>query len=502
MRSLRGRLATRLLVGAGLIVLAGAAVLDQQLELRMETDFDEGLLAKARTVANLAEQEHGRVWLEVDEASLPEFHAGRSAEYFEFAQVAGEVITRSSSLGDGRLAPPSRQSAGDVRFWNLSLPDGRSGRAIRLEFEPRLEVDEDAPSGATIGAAGNTTRPRRASLVIARERETLDRFVAWSRRAAVGFGLSLLLSIALLVNWGLRRELAPLTRLSERLAAMDSESLGDPRLGLDLPTEIEPVASRLADLLVRLKSSFERERTFSTRIAHELRTPLAELRTAGQVALLGPQNAAELAAALEQALAIGCEMERMVVNLLGLARLEAGIVSLEKHPVDLREAVLKALSSSTKVGEERQVEARCLVPPETLVEVAPGPLALALGNLALNAFEHAPSGTGLQVTYEEREARSELSFRNLAPDLATEDLPRLFERFWRKDAARAEGGHAGLGLALVLAVARALELDLRAELEAGGVLCISIGGWTRPSGNPAGLTAVVPSAPRVLPTRL
>jgi signal transduction histidine kinase len=108
------------------------------------------------------------------------------------------------------------------------------------------------------------------------------------------------------------------------------------------------------------------------------------------------------------------------------------------------------------------------LPTDLVVESDPVLLAIILGNLCVNAVEHAPVGGALQIDVATHARRVSLSFRNATTELTAADVPHLFERFWRKDSARSDGRRHGLGLALAADCARLLGGDLTAQLHAQG----------------------------------
>ncbi len=176
---------------------------------------------------------------------------------------------------------------------------------------------------------------------MAHGREELDAFLTSVHLTLALVVLGLLAGTALLVKAVVGIGLSPLDSLANRLEGMDAESLGKP-LGqsmtvADAPTELVPMIRHLDGLLARLHESFARERAFSANLAHELRTPLAELRAVTDVALKWPEDSASWLSSCEEIRAIGMQMETVVVNLLALARHEAGQLPVQSSKVCLRE---------------------------------------------------------------------------------------------------------------------------------------------------------------------
>ena len=486
-RSLRSRLLVRMVLGASVLLGVGGVLLIRSVEGRARRDFDRALEDRARALSSLAEQENERVWLEFDPVAFPEFFPGTTADYFELRDEDGATLLVSASSA-GRSLPLRGLAAGEAnpRLVDLQLFDGRPGRAVVYGFSPRLESDEknaavdpdaarlratSAARAAAVAAGGRA--PKRATVLVARERGSLDRFVARVRSKVLTFSIGLVVALSALMFWAVHREMARVRLLAERVAKVDAGSLGTPIGSVELPTELRPIASRLDELLARLHVSFERERQFSSQLAHELRTPLAEMRSTVEVALRWPESESQLAEALREVGQIGGQMERVLRNLLEIARADAGIEPFRAANVPLAAAVDEAAEGVAKTLARRKIELRNAIEPEVAVVAPIAALDLILGNLLANAAEYATEGSWVECAYFPREWR--LSLRNPAADLDVDDGPRLFERFWRKSAGRDFGEHSGLGLSLVRALARRMGGDASAQVS-GGILSVDVTG--------------------------
>lgn len=499
--SLESRLLWRLALSVGAALSIAGFLLVGLVEVRARADFDRLLGDRARALASLSEQEDGQIWLEFDPAAYPEFLPGTSAEYFEFRDDSGKAISRSPSAAGQRIGVgPASPGARAATFVDLALPDGRAGRAVVLRFAPRVEhPDEEDGVGDVTGPPAETdfkirrsaeaeaVAPREAEIVVARERGSLEAFLRRVRSSAAIAFTSLLVGVVLLIGWTLRRELLRVRTLADRIQAVDAASLGRPLGQISLPTELRPLALRIEELLSRLHEAFEREREFSRQLAHELRTPLAEMRTAIDVALRWPESQDSLVETLREVEGVGAQMESLLANLLVLARADAGIEGLRADELRLGEELDRVAGDlSARLGE-RSISVRNRIAVEASVVMPEAVLSLMLRNVVANAADHADPSTWVEVSFDPDGGR--LTFRNPTSDLVAEDLPNLFERFWRKRADRLLGDRVGLGLPLVRKLARDIGGDATAQLE-GGVLSITIEGL-RVSPAPAG-TAGVP----------
>lgn len=457
MNSLRQQL-RRALVGT-LAVLLGAALVAITIMVWDELldAFDTALQAKASAVAALVEEREGRVRFDFSPEFLRGFGGERSRNYFQIWNSADESIARSPSLREENLPRQVGERAGRARFWNLTLPSGRPGRATGYEFTPQ-------------GSDGRSRRNARVlQLVVATDREELNGTLVKLLAAVGGCGVLLFAAVWFAVPLVLRRGLAPVDRLGEAVARIDANSL-DARFSVEtLPAELRPVGERLNDLLGRLAESFERERRFSADLAHELRTPIAELRSLAECALKwpesrGPRNDSDT-------LAIATQMEGLVTRMLALARGERGEMTVELESVVPAEIVETVWRLHAKRAAERGVQAKFALTAAS-VNADAFLLRSILHNLLENAADYAPEGGELRVTDEVTAEVYRLQVANPAGDLTAADVSRMFDRFWRKEAARSEGKHSGLGLSVSRAFATAMDWRLGARIEDGWVVFV------------------------------
>jgi two-component system sensor histidine kinase QseC len=459
MRSLRGRLTVWLLAGIGLLLAAGGLLLDRVISARLLREHDAALLDKARSLVNLTElKKDGQVWLESSEELLPEFAAAREPSYFEIWQGDGSVVERSRSLGRHDLARTGSR-LDHPRLSGLILPDGRCGRQAEISFHPRAEIDEDQKEEPA-PAAGSPV----VTLAVAQSREDLDALLASLRVALAVVVLALLAGTAVLVKFAIDLGLAPLVGLARRLEGMDAESLSETLEAADAPAELAPVIQHLNGLLARLDSSFARERSFSANLAHELRTPLAELRTVAEVALKWPDDPASWEASLHEIRGIGLQMEKVVGNLLTLARCDARQQMVERSEVPLRELAASCWTTVAVEAGEKGMTLDLDIPAGMTVRTDREKLSLILANLFANAVAHGSPGKPVACAAN---GAFTLRIGNFTERLTADDLPRIFDRFWRKDPARTGGRHIGLGLALVAALCDLLAIEKEARLRDG-----------------------------------
>jgi len=357
-------------------------------------------------------------------------------------------VVRSDSLAGADLPRPDRPG----RPRRVRLPNGHNGRALLLKYSPSQEIGEHS---------GNETKPQ-LLLVVASDSEALAE--ALTELLSIGAVSGVLLAGAMLwvIPRVLKRGMQPLAQLGEQAAGIDANSLTTRFPVSGLAAELQPIVSRLNELLARLEVSFERERRFSADLAHELRTPLAELRSLAECSIKWPES--REAGADQEVLAVAMQMQTIVTNLLMLARAEQQQATGPLVPVDLRLLVEDAWQSYCTRAEERGLKVRWELAP-AIIPADAGLLRSIVGNLFENAADYAPVGGDVLVRLEQSEAGVILRVANRAEGLEPADVAKLFDRFWRKEEARTGGRHFGLGLPLARMFAQAMGWTLTATMD-------------------------------------
>lgn len=287
-----------------------------------------------------------------------------------------------------------------------------------------------------------------------------EAFIASFRNALLSYVGLAALACALLGWWAARQGLKPLGVMRAQAGRIGAGQL-DARMPVSQgPAELAELAAALNAMLARLQEQFTRLTAFSSDIAHELRTPLSNLMTQTQVALGQARSAPEY----REVLASNAEelerLSRTVADMLFLAKAEYGGLLPTREPVALHEEVRALFEFYEALAEDRGVQLRlhgeASVPGDRLM------LRRAIGNLLSNALRYTPAGGDIDVTIEVAPDDNDtvhLAVRNDGAPIAADELPRLFERFYRaeKDRSHASGHSdgAGLGLAITQAIVQA-----------------------------------------------
>lgn len=249
-----------------------------------------------------------------------------------------------------------------------------------------------------------------------------------------------------------RRALGPLRRMAESAGTVTHASLGGRVSYEGPPDELGTLADALNAMLDRLEAAFSEQRRFVADASHELRTPVAIVRGSLEILQQPWADEAERAEALRVIDDEIARMQRLIDDMLSLARTQAP----SRRPFQPLEAttLLAEVVAKARTLGEREIDS---VRGEPLwIEGDPDLLEQALLNIVRNAFDHTAPGDRITATCTRAGDRVRFTISDSGPGIREEDLPRVFDRFFRAGGARpGEGGGSGLGLAIT---ARLIEL--------------------------------------------
>jgi len=417
---------------AGFAVAWSAVAVKSYLDARHEISelFDAQLAESAQLL--LAQAGHEPDELEVPELRLSHKYQRKFA--FQIQDRTGRVVLRSAG------APAQ------------ALGGGRDGFQLHAVGRERWRVFTltDAHHGVRIAVG---------------ERD--DVRVGLARHVALGMLTPLLYALpafGLLIWLGVGRSLRPLERVAHAVESRAAENLS-PVAVQGAPREVAPLLGSLNSLLARVREAFDKERRFTDDAAHELRTPLAAIKTHAQVALAARDDG-ERQNALHSIVRGADRAAHLADQLLTLARLDSGATFSGGATVDLREVGADAVAELAPWALDRGIGVALLDGPAVSVRGDGALLGVMLRNLLDNAIRYTPSGGTVKVRIALDDGCPMCEVEDSGPGIAPDDRSRVLERFYRVLGTEEEG--SGLGLSIVRRIA---------ELHGGRVdLASGIGG--------------------------
>lgn len=282
------------------------------------------------------------------------------------------------------------------------------------------------------------------------EDDRLRRRLAWTLLGATILG-SMLVSLTgtLLVRRGLR----PLKMLAEQTAATGPEHPGRRIDPSPYAAEVLPWVAQFNAVLERAEKAYQQLESFNADVAHELRTPLANLISAVEVDLARPRTADELQETLLSNLEEARRLSSIVNDMLFLSQADRGVVARRSGAASLADQVRAVVEFHDAALEASQLNVR--VSGDAQISIDVSLVRRALSNLLGNAIRYASPGSSIAVSIQRQEESVWLKVANRGKDIPAGALPDLFKRFFRAERSRSGSSeHHGLGLAIVAAIAR------------------------------------------------
>jgi signal transduction histidine kinase len=413
--------------------ISGAAMLYER-HVRFRS-FDVMLRGRADSLLGAvqdADDEGDNVMLDGTEANLP------AEDIYQVQDARGQI------LGHSRNWNGPNQALLNIRAGKLQRLSvgGKRYRALRIEG---IRVVDPGEKGGGI-----------VRHLIIFYGSPVDR--VWSEIwEAVGFyaatSLCLLAVSGMLIFWLLNRGLAPLRQLAAEAAgvSVNSWNFVPPERARQIK-ELAPLTTALETVLTGLEHAFIQQRRFVGDAAHELKTAVAVLKSSLQLLTLKQRTALEYEQGIERC-QLDCErLEETVAKMRTLARAETNSAP-PTMAADLAEVLRQVSDQFESMAELKHLRIILLAAEPVLVDVDPEQLQLLCSNLLLNALQHSPAGSLVQATVQHDGTQAELTIEDGGEGIAPEDLPHVFERFYRSDPSRSRNtGGTGLGLAICKAI--------------------------------------------------
>lgn len=378
----------------------------------------------------------------------------------QLAHDAGVLLTLVESglhEAHGSLGPPQQIALGRRRFRKVLAFQVWRGERVMLRSENAPEVrplEHNGYANLVVDAGdwrGYTLHGPEDGLTVwvgepVALRAQLASEIAREELYPLLPGIPLL---ALLLWWGVGQGLLPLHRIAVEVAQRSPSNLHPVDLQ-QVPAEVNAIVEKLNALLARLREAFERERRFTSDAAHEIRTPLAGIKTHAQVALRTTDEAQRRHEA-EQVIQDVDRTTHLVEQLLTLARLDREALTHNYSAVDL-----PALADDVVTRLQPEAEARRIALARSDATAAPvrgdaAMLGAMIRNLVDNAIRYTPAGGRVAVEVAPRDAEVTLTVTDNGPGIPADERARVFDRFYRGPTANAQG--CGLGLSIVKRVA-------------------------------------------------
>lgn len=274
-------------------------------------------------------------------------------------------------------------------------------------------------------------------------------------RVQLGIGISAAALLAAMLGWlAAKKGLAPMRRVTATASRLSAERLGERLSERDAPAEMRELVEAFNGMLERLEASFRRLSEFSADIAHELRTPVSNLMTETQVALSRSRSADEYREVLHSNLEEFDRLARMIADMLFLAKADNGLLPKPAETVALEAEAAALLEFYEALADEKGIRMKLAGDGQVVGDRLM--LRRALSNLLSNAIRHTPQGETVEVTIRGDVDQVELTVSNPGEPIPQDQVPLIFERFYRADPSRfRQSDGSGLGLSITRSIVEA-----------------------------------------------
>ncbi|MFQ5344396.1 MAG: sensor histidine kinase [Mariprofundus sp.] len=450
-RTFRGRLALLYISLEFGILLFAAVVLYTVLSNRVYYELDEQLMAQATSLANELESSPFYFW---------SGHLGTFADHYPGAiQLVG---------ANGRVLFRSDRSLIDKGGNDVSRALGhafRSGTPSFASTESLLNKANVRVIAFPIHNAGRIV----ATLMLGHN--TADIRAVFNLLYIVG-GILGLISIIISAGAGYymaKRALEPIHEITNTARGVAAGDLTRRLKSKSLDKEIQVLVRVLNKMFADLEASFQAQKRFTADASHELRLPLTILKGEIEVALRHTRTEDEYKHILRQQLDTIDRIQRIVNDLLTLARADAGQLEIVQSPVDLSLLLQEVGQQHLILFDSQHVHLDMQIEEDLEIMGEASQIERTVMNLLSNAFKHAPEHSCIYLSAVAREGSAIICVRDEGPGIVEDQQQRLFDRFYRADDARCrkEGEGAGLGLAICKRIIDAHHGEIRVDSRPG-----------------------------------
>lgn len=442
--------------------------------------LDNSLLMHIKALLILTEiKSDGSIDFEFKDEIMHEFHVNNGKAFFLlFKRSDHTEIERSNSIRNARLPLPfdlEHLKKDKSFFWNHEIGDRRFRCAARVEIPPRENERDEETVGEKSGQKISNPKNDLVFIVGLDKGQTDRSFHEIIERTSLSLATSLILLLCvvwIIINNALKPLIA-LQRDVEKITEQNLVPVKVPRI-----KEIQSVAESFNIIIERLKSAFDKEKQFTSDVTHELRTPIAEMRTILEVALKWKEESSENAIRnYEDLFKSVVKMQNMVSFLLTLSRCDSQSLVIRKGNVNLSELTNKIVKDYEKTASDKGLSLKTSLSENLYLCLDESLFDTIINNLVSNAVEYSSPGSEIHISLKSDETSFLFEVINKTDHLSHEDVPYIFDRFWRKDKSRSDfDTHSGLGLSVVKSIAQALQINLNASIDENSIFKIQISG--------------------------
>ena len=376
------------------------------------------------------------------------FDAAGTNNFYAAIWLRDDKLLKESTNAPANLACPERLAA-DVRMHT------RTREAFREAFR-FTELGDCVLAGRSLAAFSSAMR-RFAVLLL-----------------AAGGGV---LALGLGGGWWLAgRAIRPIDQISAAASRISAGNLSERIDVAEADNELGRLAGVLNSTFARLEAAFAQQAQFTADASHDLRTPLAVIISEAQTALARERSAADYRETLEGCLGTAQQMRRLTESLLELARFDAGQEAMKREPFDLTRVARECVDLVRPLAERRKITLDCDLAAVQCVGDAER-LSQVVTNLLTNAIQFNRDQGNIRISVDASDSSALIQVADTGEGISSEDLPHIFERFYRADKSRSRAeGRNGLGLAICKAIvdAHGGSIEVASQVGTGSTFTVKL----------------------------
>ena len=446
--------------------------IDISVDTWISNEFDRAMASKSGLLETLVSEEPKEIDFDFADEFMPEFSGKNDPEYFQLWHD-DKTFERSKTLDlfDVNTLPKLAVELNHSLITDITLPDGRSGRMYYTKFIPQIDSDVREDFGITAVEFSKTQKPMELAYAISKE--GLNQVLWFVDIIFIFTSLVAVIAVRIIVFKVIERGLTPLDLLNNELKLINLNSEITTLSTADLPTELITIGEGINHFISENKKLYSREKRITSDIAHELKTPVAELLNLTEVAIKFPHEKQLSDSFKEDILAITKRLKNIVNSILLLQK-STNKPNVLMQEIDLSMLLTEILNTENTLNRPIVLDLCDQIKPIKTNEFS---LNTILKNLINNAIYYSPDSTPIMIDIKNKTTTDQviISISNISNfDYTEEELTLLFDPLWQKDTSRTSDERYGLGLSIVKSYCENINATLSVKTEAGNKITFTI----------------------------
>jgi signal transduction histidine kinase len=458
MSSIKSSLVKQLTLIISLILFLVLLFLDISVDTYVERQFEHALVQEGKTLVNLINVKNGEASLSLHTELMDEFKEQKQGTYFQIWSD-NHIIEKSASLADypDFEIPEIKLISNEYLIKNFTLPDNRAGRIFIYNVGDAKKYNAHYKGDIYLG--------------LAKVSESLENILILIDVVFLLTAIATTFFIRYLVNKIVSRGLKPIEKLNQQIRDINFND-ESARFGISAPPEeIKTIIDELNQFLIVNRSLLQSEQRLTSDIAHELKTPIAELISVTEIAIKYPENEEVLATFKDDVISISLRMKNIVNSLLMFNKTNSQQFTLSTEKIDLVSQLQCLMQRFQNTNHKKKDRIKLEGPSLLFVQSDQFCIDAILTNLIDNALYYSPKNSLVNIKVQSMNDQTILSISNqLSGKMDDEDLNCMFEPLWQKDKSRTSEQHFGLGLSIVKRLCSQMDIELSVHLQPENII--------------------------------